>query len=349
MTGPETEIELLPVPQPQESDRRKAERRVSPGLAAYHPDGTDPKQASIRDISSSGVYLLTQERWAPGTVVPLTLQREGPPEKSADRRIAVQARAVRAGDDGIALSFVLPQGMDLRFWCSPLKTTTEQNQPEDVLHEFRLAEALAFLCRISPSGADAITDLMRERLCNYRLDSAIEISLRAQKMFAFSMGLDSRQAPPHVVLHVLETGSWADTDWIQQYWAGLLVSSCTPGGTDESNLRFIDLFAQLTPTHLRLLEVSCSRAHNARMGIGWASANAFVCSPEEISQIVGTRDLMKIERDLSHLAELDLLAHPLRSSSFAPLHNTNITPSSLGLQLYERCNGRQGWPLDRRM
>jgi hypothetical protein len=351
MSSPESETEfevspdLLEQQREQESDRRKAERRASPGLAAYHPDGTDPRQASIRDISSSGVYLLTDERWEPGTVVPLTLQREGPLERNVNRRIAVQARAVRSGSDGIALSFVLPQGMDLRFWCSPLKTTAEQNQPEDVLHEFRLAEALAFLCRISPDGADAITELMRERLCNYRLASAIEIALRAQKMLAFSVGTDGMHAPPHVAMHVLETGSWADTDWIQQFWAGLLVSSCTADGRDDSNLRFVDIFAQLTPTHLRILEVACLRTHNAKMGLGWPSSNSLICAPEEISQIVGTRDLMKIERDLTHLAELGLLAQPLKSSSFAPLHNTNITPSNLGLQLFERCNGRPGWSL----
>ncbi len=131
-------------------DRRRAERRSSPELAAYLWNGSLQQQAHIKDISSTGLYLLTKERFAPGDTLSLTLQRRGPIEGNFERRVAVQAQAVRWGDDGVAVSFVLPPGMDLRLWQSPLKSSAEQTEPEDILREFRIAGALAFLARLCP-------------------------------------------------------------------------------------------------------------------------------------------------------------------------------------------------------
>src|SRR5258708_5864190 len=111
----------------------RAERRTSPSLAAYHWKGSNPQQNPIKDISSTGAYLLTEERWNPGDLITLTLQRIGPLESSPELSFAVQARAVRWDEDGVAVSFVLPAGADLRLWQSPLKSTAEQTEPEDIL------------------------------------------------------------------------------------------------------------------------------------------------------------------------------------------------------------------------
>ncbi|MGH9520168.1 MAG: PilZ domain-containing protein, partial [Terriglobales bacterium] len=70
---------------------------MTPELAVYHWAGSAFHQESVSDISSTGLYLQTEQRWVPGEVVSLTFQRKGPPEKDAPRRIAIQARAVRSG------------------------------------------------------------------------------------------------------------------------------------------------------------------------------------------------------------------------------------------------------------
>ena len=44
------------------------------------------------------------------------------------------------------------------------------------------------------------------------------------------------QADPAVVLRILEDGSWAETDWIQHYWAGVLATSC--GAAEALAVRF---------------------------------------------------------------------------------------------------------------
>ena len=88
-------------------DRRRATRQESPDLVAHYWDGAAPLPHRIRDISSTGLYLLTEERWYPGTLVRLLLQRGGVAETDPDRSITVNAKVVRSGSDGVGLALVL--------------------------------------------------------------------------------------------------------------------------------------------------------------------------------------------------------------------------------------------------
>jgi hypothetical protein len=323
-------------------DRRRGERRTSPELAAYLWIGTLPKQASVRDISSTGVYLLTRERWTPGDLVSLTLQRRGPLEGSFERRVAVQARAVRWGEDGIALSFVLPSGMDLRLWESPLKSAAEQTDPEDILREFRVASALAFLQRISPGASEEAARLLREGLSNFRVASALEIALNAERMISFAPDADRLRAPASIVLRILEDGSWADAEATQHLWAGLLTTSCSLSGRDESNLSFVNLLCQLTSSHVRILSAACTKASKFMAGLERISSRPVTLSSREMISITGSRDLIRIQRDLEYLSDLGLLTNNSQSRSFSTIDGTELAPTSLGLQLYARCSGHRG-------
>lgn len=101
-------------------ERRRAERRTMPGLVAFYWDGGIPAPRSVREISLTGMYLVTEERWYLGTIVRLVLQQMETTDADADRSITIQAKAVRWGKDGVGLLF-LPQeqnfyenGHDLR-------------------------------------------------------------------------------------------------------------------------------------------------------------------------------------------------------------------------------------------
>jgi len=94
-------------------DPRKAPRGPAPGLAAYYWTGAPPEPHTIRDISSTGLYLVTEERWYPGTLVLMTLQRTDAGEKTAEHSIHVHSRAVRWGSDGVGLQFVLPDSKEV--------------------------------------------------------------------------------------------------------------------------------------------------------------------------------------------------------------------------------------------
>ncbi len=96
------------------SDRRRAHRHPLPGLVAYYWTGSAPKAYQISDISSSGFYVLTEERWFPGTMVLMTLQRTDAAGRNLDESIAVQSRVVRWGNDGLGLAFVPSRAVDAK-------------------------------------------------------------------------------------------------------------------------------------------------------------------------------------------------------------------------------------------
>jgi hypothetical protein len=88
-------------------DPRKAPREPVHGLAAYYWNGGPPRPYEIKDISATGLYVVTEERWYPGTLVLMNLRRTAEGEESTECSIATQTRAVRWGKDGVGLQFVL--------------------------------------------------------------------------------------------------------------------------------------------------------------------------------------------------------------------------------------------------
>ena len=327
------------------SDRqthKRAERRSAPGLAAYHRSGPNLMLDKIKDISSTGMYLLTQERWLPGEVVSLTLQKEGPPERNSARRAAVQARAVRWGSDGIGMSFILPEDANFDLWGSPLNSMADQPEPEDILREFRIAEALAFLNRLCPPAADELSVLFRKGLGNCRVESAVEIALKAEKSVMFRSDADSLRVPSSIVTRVFDYGSWSDDDRVRQFWAGLLIASCTDKGGNESYLNLVEPLSQLTTVHVRILAAACERARLFLSDNGSISAEPQNCHMDEVVKIAGSRDISKVDRDLGHLYLVGLLEKRTRGAALLPIDEANITPTSFGLELYARCNGHHG-------
>jgi hypothetical protein len=93
-------------------DPRKAPREQAPGLAAYYWTGGPPTPHEIKDISSTGLYVVTEERWYPGTLILMTLQNTAFGPEVSERTICVHSRAVRWGKDGVGLQFVLEKDSD---------------------------------------------------------------------------------------------------------------------------------------------------------------------------------------------------------------------------------------------
>ncbi|MDR3739387.1 MAG: PilZ domain-containing protein [Terracidiphilus sp.] len=320
---------------------RSAVRRSTPELSAYHWNGVEEQQDGVRDISSTGAFLLTEEAWVPGEIISLTLQRRGPLEGDLERRVRVQARTVRRDSNGVGLSFVFPQGMDLRLSDSPFIEDSTQFEPEDILREFRLAEAIAFLERLSPAAAPQLSPLMREGLSNFRMASAAEIALRAERILALAPDADQMHAPPELVLRIIESGSWADSELMVQHWAGMLATSCSLDGADDSNGTLISLLGQMTSAHMRLLKTACERGSKYYSSIDRLSSRPIRLTARELMETTGSRDLIRIHRDLEYLADLGLMTITVRSVSFSPMQGTDIAATGLGLRLYARCSGHR--------
>jgi hypothetical protein len=118
------------------SEMRKAPRQPSPTLAAYYWTGAAPKAHDVRDVSSAGLYVVTEERWYPGTLILITLQPAGDGKESSEQAIAVHSRAVRWGNDGVGLQFI------------PLDTPAAQDGPNPLLNGVDQKQLNQFLERL---------------------------------------------------------------------------------------------------------------------------------------------------------------------------------------------------------
>ena len=73
-------------------------------------------------------------------------------------------------------------------------------------------------------------------------------------------GVTDVHAPPRLIETGLDWCSIVDSDELQDMWAGLLSSSCTSEGNDDSNLIFMNILDQLTIPEVKIVNYSCSHA-----------------------------------------------------------------------------------------
>ena len=94
-------------------DRRRGERLLAPGLVAYYWTGGAPQAYRLGNVSQSGFFLLTEERWQPGTRIVMTLQRDGSGEAKSEEIHRVESEVIRWGVDGVGCVFVESGFVDL--------------------------------------------------------------------------------------------------------------------------------------------------------------------------------------------------------------------------------------------
>jgi hypothetical protein len=182
---------------------------------------------------------------------------------------------------------------------------------------------------------------LHKRLSNKRVASAVDIALGAQELLAKLSPRAKVQAHPDMVRRIIENGSWTEDHAVQQWWAGLLASSCSTDAPDSSNSVFIDLLAKLMPAHLRAMEFVCPRA-NDRIAAGEPAATVEVyCTSEELIEAVGSPSLSRIQQTMGQLSSLALLADSNKPSyvDVTDKVKTRATPTALGLKMYARCHG----------
>lgn len=95
-----------------DSDRRRAPRSRFPKLVAYYWTGGTPKAFSIGDIGPAGFYLLTTDRWTPGTRLIMSLQHTDSDIEDPNGAITVPATVIRTSPDGVGFAFVPSAAVD---------------------------------------------------------------------------------------------------------------------------------------------------------------------------------------------------------------------------------------------
>jgi hypothetical protein len=148
--------------------------------------------------------------------------------------------------------------------------------------------------------------LLKDRVHNWRTRNIVNITAQAERYLADNGGVEGKQVHPRLLSNVLDHGSWVDSDDVQRMWAGLLASSCTSDGRDESNLVFVSLLKQLTTAEARFLAHVCNVAPKRLSLDGLIYAQQVDFTPAQLFELWQDQDIHRIDRELDHLRELGL-------------------------------------------
>ena len=321
-----------------EPEKPRAQRRPATGVTALFGVGSATTPATISDISITGIYLLTQERPAIGELITIMLRAEGDPETSSELQFIVDAQVAAHGDDGIGLSFVLPEGLDTGLWIVLLRNLVELSDRTHVAEAFRSLRIILFLCRLCGPGAEEAIALLGGQLDADHMGTLFKIAFAAENQLAADPDCGRMRAHPKLVAKILRDGAWAPDELIQQMWTGLFVSSCSVGEPDDSNQAFADLVVHLTTTECRIFDHACKRAQSATTGAG----GSIVLTPAEMVKVTGVYDPYRNATDLAYLFNLGLAERVFDFTSYYGADSFDITPSALGLELYKHCHGVRG-------
>lgn len=326
---------------PQPRLERKGKRHPAPRFEVIHPSGDMQKPDEIKDISASGVYLLTDEAWLPGTEVPLTLHRKGlDPEETQDD-FTMEAKVVRRGKDGAGLSFNIPEEIDPTVWVSLVEGAVAEAGPDDLIGPFKTARAVAFLSHICP---DAEKDFRRKictDLSSGRFRNAMEILLKTERILASWPDSEGMKGSSKLVAGILEYGSWAEEDEIREYWANLMALACAPERDEARFMDILDRVSQFAKVHFRMFAMSCERSAKYVAGTA-VCAKPLEFTAEELLAVGISRDLGRMERELHHLHMIGIYNSGHVPSSYLPADKFDLSPTSLGLEVYARFHGHRG-------
>jgi hypothetical protein len=324
-----------------ELDWPRAERRNASGLAARY--GLDPASAParIKDISETGVYLLTEKRLSTGELVTLTLEEEGKSENSPELQISVHARVTRQGDDGIGLSFVLPAGLDPDLWGVLVRNIVVLTDQAQIAEMFRTLRTILFLCRICGSGADEAILLLGGQLDSDRTGSAVKIALSAENLLASESHGDLMRIHPRLVAGILKEGSWSHDEVVMGLWSGLLVSSCSVDSPDDSNQVLAKLITNMLPNHAKIFIRGCEQSLKRARGGENLPSDAIILNAKDMVILTGEYDLTKNAHDVAHLFYLGLIQKLFNFTSYREIESFDITPTTLGLEFFKRCHGER--------
>jgi hypothetical protein len=185
---------------------------------------------------------------------------------------------------------------------------------------------------------------MYERIESWRAQNARQILDKARRRAGQGLDIDLERAHPRLMYILLDLGSWHDRDSVQEMWAGLLASSCAGDVRDESNLIFINLLGAMTLNEIAMFNHACNVANKIVSPEGLIIADQLLCELYPLGIIAGITELSSLDRELDHMRMLGLF--PYGMDSVQDVLVADITPSTLALHMYARCQGHPGSPAD---
>ena len=90
-------------------ERRRSKRYPNPPVNAFYWDGGHSTPRRVSNISYHGLYIRTEDRWYPRTLIRVTLQRTSLDPQIEGESIMLLCRVVRTDEEGIGMAIVLAE------------------------------------------------------------------------------------------------------------------------------------------------------------------------------------------------------------------------------------------------
>lgn len=198
----------------------------------------------------------------------------------------------------------------------------------------------SFLGLVFKPGLEELGFLVKDRVRRWRLNNILSTLNKAKGKMDFDGQELQLTANARVGLSIMEGSSEVDNEELQDLWAGLFASSCTPDGRDDSNMNFVDLLRRMSSVEAKILDYACRNCNKYIYPNQLIVAEDITVSFDTLVKIAGTDDRYRLDSELDHMRSIELL---LQGGSFASgggftasddSLEANITPSPLALNLY---------------
>lgn len=329
-------------------ERRGDQRAPAPELDALYSTELERKKFRIKDISATGLYLLTKDPLRPGTNVELTLQKCSVPkeedalldlvDQAPPAEVQLRCKAVRVGEDGVGMAFE-PDSATAN-WIRVVGLVVNLTGETDRVRLFRMSKALEFVLRVSPEAEADMLQMVASRMSREQAAKAFDIALLAEEIASARRSALRHGVSAKLVLRILEDGSKVDEEHTRRMWSELLAASCGEDANDVVNLNYAAILSRIDAVQMRIFEAACTLAMQAGWEQGFRFRHDLHRDAEEIKKITHLQNLMAIERDLNHLFELGLVEQTDRPILCELVERVNMTPTFLALKLYARCKGQ---------
>lgn len=322
------------------ADKERADRRQTEDFAAYWWDGNGVRESEVRDVSTTGVFVCTSEPWAQDKRMWMTLQRRGPLETRAERRMTAQLTVARQLADGVGCMFVSVAQPEERVWEELVEHAGKVTGVHDMEGYVKAMVAVAFLRQICPEGTK-VREMLRSRLSSMRLKRALEILFDAGEQVRAEADAEGLRAPQQVVERILDAGTDGEDGRLGGRWATLLARCSTADGQDESIAPVVEAMRGLMHIPLRVLEDATARARRVGLKAGPQCAQPVTCTLSDLMELTGMREI-PAQQNVEQLAEIGLLEKRQRRLVFAPDGKVDVTPTALGLWTYAATSRHRG-------
>lgn len=199
----------------------------------------------------------------------------------------------------------------------------------------------SFLEVVFKPGLEELGFLIKDQVRLWRLKNILRTLEKAQGRFEFDGKEINLTANARVGISIMEGCSEVDNEELQNLWAGLFASSCTPDGRDDSNMNFVDLLRRMSSVEAKIIDYACRNCNKYIYPNQLIIAEDISVPFDTLVEITGTDDRYRLDSELDHMRSLELLLHGGlfvgSGGGFTASDNSleaNITPSSLALNLF---------------